>query len=705
MKFDDLFRYIVDEGNDIVYVSDIENYELYYLNKSSLSALGFSSEEEWRGKPCYKVLQGLDQPCEFCTNHLLKENRFYVWEYTNPVLKRSFSLRNKLVEIDGRKMRLEIANDITKQAEVAERMKKQLNLEETLLACVRTLNENQDVSKAIQELLELIGNYHNADRAYIFETDEKGEKLYNTFEWCGPNVVPQIEVLQDIPVEVVDLWYEQFETVGEFYITSLKEDVDRSSDAYRILEMQDIDSLMAAPLRLERKIVGFLGVDNPRENTDEMMLLRSVASFIINDLIRQRMSADLKKKAYIDGLTGFGNRLGYMERLQELDQEALDSLGVIFVDINGLKLANDSHGHEYGDFLVMHTAEVLQQIFSDSIYRIGGDEFVIFCADMSKEIFDQKVEEIRKCTEMDEEFRVSVGDCWNPGGKNIMQQIAQADQLMYVDKQEYYSGRLDTQGNYQAMISRELIREIQNGSFAVYLQPKFELKTGSLLGAEALVRKFDDRGKLIPPDRFIPRYEAEGIIRHVDFFVLEEVCKQLKQWEEEGKPELTVSVNLSRITLQEHGIVGKIAAVCDQYGIGHGKIDVEVTERIGVMKEDVLQELISSLRENGFRISLDDFGSEYSNLAILTTLDFDEIKLDKSLIDNLENNPKARVVAAHIINVCKELNHTRTVAEGIETEGQRKLLLEQACDVGQGYLFDRPMPIDQFVEKYLNQKD
>lgn len=701
MNYNEIFRYIVDEGNDIVYLSDVETYELYYLNRSVLSVLGNPSREEWLGKPCYKVLQNLDQPCSFCTNHLLTEGCFYIWEHQNLNLKRKFLLRDRLVSLNGRVVRLEIANDITKQEEDAAQLRKRIHLEETLMACVQTLRQKQNISEAIQEILQLIGAYYKADRAYIFEVDREQETFSNTYEWCETGVIPQIRKLQDLPLELADRWFEQFKRAEEFYITSLEENVDHTTKEYEILEMQDIESLMAAPLMLEDKIVGFLGVDNPADNTDSMRLLRSAASLIINDLHQQKMANDLEKKSRVDELTGLGNHRSYMEMLQTLEWNSPQTLGVLFLDINGLKLANDVHGHQYGDYLVTHTAEVLQNTFRSLVYRIGGDEFVILCVNMPKEIFDRKVETLREISRTDDEFRVSLGACWSEKGRNILWQVERADQLMNVDKQAYYGGRVDFGGNYRARLSRALLQEIRNGAFAVYLQPKIELKTGRLVGAEALVRKFDREGMLIFPDEFISKYEAEGIIRHVDFFVWEEVCKRLKAWREEGKQALTISVNLSRITLQEHEIAKKLLSVCKQYGIGPELIDVEVTERIGVLDKEKLQNLMKSLREAGFSVFLDDFGAEYSNLSILTMTDFDEIKIDKSLIVDIEGNQKSRVVTAHIINICKELNHARSVAEGIETQGQSELLQEYGCEVGQGYFFDRPLPIKQFVEKYL----
>lgn len=164
---------------------------------------------------------------------------------------------------------------------------------------------------------------------------------------------------------------------------------------------------------------------------------------------------------------------------------------------------------------------------------------------------------------------------------------------------------------------------------------------------------------------------------------------------------LEISVNLSRITLMEHHIIEELLDICSHYEIKPEQINIEVTESVGTMEKGELQELIMGLKKAGFSVSLDDFGSQYSNLAILTEMDFTEVKLDKSLIANLEENQKSRVVAEHAIQLCNDLELKNSVAEGIETEGQRKLLKDFDCRMGQGFFFDQPMPIEEFTNKYL----
>lgn len=172
--------------------------------------------------------------------------------------------------------------------DVIYRLEGKLQVEETLIQCIKTLYMTEDTGEAIDSLLKIIAEYHDAERAYIFEFDDDGIWIHNTYEWCADGIEPQIEMLRNVEKSVIDRWLEQFEKKGEFYITSMEGEVDKTSVEYQLLEMQGIDSLMAAPLRLENDIAGFLGVDNPKKNTDTLLLMQSVAAFVMNDIKKLR---------------------------------------------------------------------------------------------------------------------------------------------------------------------------------------------------------------------------------------------------------------------------------------------------------------------------------------------------------------------------------------------------------------------------------
>jgi len=204
-----------------------------------------------------------------------------------------------------------------------EEMTKQLRLDSALMECVRTLYFSDDVNAAINEILKIIAGFHNADRAYIFEFDEENSVVNNTYEWCRENVEPQIDVLQGVDIAVIDRWVVQFETKGEFYINSLDAEADKDSDEYEILASQGIDSLMAAPLKIDGKIAGFIGVDNPADNTDTLFLMQSAAAFTVND-IQRRVTLEQKMISAISNIYISMHLLNIPENTQMEFQSNLD---------------------------------------------------------------------------------------------------------------------------------------------------------------------------------------------------------------------------------------------------------------------------------------------------------------------------------------------------------------------------------------------
>ncbi len=701
MTYEEYSALAMDVQESICYIADPETHDLLYINRKGQEVLGLPGGTP-RGK-CYRLIQGKDAPCEFCSNARLEPGRFYRWEYYNPKLDRHFALQDTLLDLNGKTLRLELCQDITERKQAEEALKDRLSLEETLVRCVHTLTEEKDMKLAVDSLLSIVGEYYNANRAYIFEFHAATGTMDNTYEWCKAGVTSEIDHLQGLPLKYVDRWIERFEADGAFTITSLKNEMPPDSEEYRTLEAQGIQTLMAAPLVSKGKIIGFLGVDDPVSNMEDTRLLRSIPCFVQDDLEKRRMLAELERMSYIDALTGLYNRNKYMAELHALEDETPEPMGIVYLDINGLKSANDTYGHGYGDKLIMKAANVLRGLFAPDVFRIGGDEFVALFRNRERRVFEEKVETLRAQASADQDFSVSIGCTWTGSGHDIVKQVAHADELMYLDKQSYYKSLLNGSSRHRSGMARALLDDIEAGVFVVHLQPQVSLQDGGITGAEALVRRKGPSGSLIPPAKFIPVYEADGIIRHLDFFVLETVCASLAEGKQSGFF-LPVSVNLSRITLMEHDIVQSIADLCRKYGVEPGLLHLEVTESIGRMESEVLAELIRGFREEGFSISLDDFGSEYSNLAILTSMDFSEIKFDKSLIKNLAHNPKSRIVLEHAIDMCHALNQTRTLAEGVETEAQKDILAGYRCQYGQGYLFSRPVPIRKFWTMYREQK-
>lgn len=695
MKHVDYDALLMEHSNTICYICDVKTHETLHMTKAAMDLYGLKSPDEYAGKACHEILHGLKAPCPFCASSRLSYDKSCCLEYYNEKLGLWISASDKLIDIEGHPCRMGIAHDITAQKEQMNRLSEQLLVENALIDCIRVLAHERDMKDAINHFLETIGKFYCARRAYIFEFDSDSVFMDNTFEWCAEGVSREIERLQGLPTSCVAEWIRMFEEKGEFYITSIHHDLDPDSADYQILSAQGIESLLAAPLVKDGRITGFLGVDDPSRSSDNLTLLRAASDFILEELEKRRLISELEYASYTDILTGLKNRNQYIRALQEYTRRPPDTLGVIFVDINGMKKTNDTYGHNFGDYVIVRVATLMKEHLTGQLFRIGGDEFVALCPNMEQDVFYENAAALRRRFEDDEDCDVSLGCIWRSGELNIQNQILQADDLMYTEKQSYYRAVLRTGRLARTGMASEVLGELAAKRFVVFYQPQFNIKNQLIIGAEALVRKINDDGTLIPPDHFIPFYELEGVIRHVDLYVLETVCRHVQRWMEEGVS-LNISVNFSRVTLMEPDIVATIQEICGRFHVPPAYLTVEITESISKMDHEQLKLLVESLTKAGFTISLDDFGSKYSNLSILSALDFDVIKFDKTLVDELEHNPKSQAVMQNSIHICQDLNNTHSIAEGIETRGQLDLLSDYSCDYGQGYYFSKPLSFDEF---------
>ncbi len=250
----------------------------------------------------------------------------------------------------------------------------------------------------------------------------------------------------------------------------------------------------------------------------------------------------------------------------------------------------------------------------------------------------------------------------------------------------------------EAEITNDMEQALKNGEFLVYFQPKINLRTNKLVGAEALVR-WKKNGVLIPPSDFIPIFEKNGFIVNVDFYVYEEVCKTLRKWLDQNMSTIPISINVSRVHLNDDDFVKQFETLVDSYGIPHKYLELELTETILLDNPIVAIEVIKQLKNKGFSISIDDFGSGYSSLNLLKDINTDILKLDKEFFSRGEMKREEKIIVSSIIGMAKQLD-MKVVSEGVETNTQSEFLKSISCDMAQGFLFSKPVPIKEF-EKFF----
>ena len=698
---------LLNEISELVYVSDPETYELLFVNQTGCQTLHL---ENYKHKKCYEILQGKTSPCEFCTNDRLCDDNFYTWEFTNPSIGRHFLLKDKIIQWRGKTARMEIAFDITELELQKQELKNMLDVQTLITNCVRMLYAVDDLDQTINAVLTQIGEFLVSDRAYVFEI--KDELMNNTHEWTAPGISPQLEKLQQLDLSLISDWLPFFEKNDCIIIDDVEQLQKTNPAAYATLHAQEITSLIAAPIFLDNKLAGYIGIDNyDSEKIKNSSYLLLSMSIFLSYAIRHRNHVDmLHRLSYHDLLTNALNRNAFMDVLSQFRPGQYASAGIIYIDINGMKEINDFYGHHQGDKILITTVAKVFNLFKpDELFRIGGDEFVIITYDLTETDFYEKFNLLRNifCEKTNLPFSIATGSCWVKSPSDLNSLLQQADSAMYADKKKFYYGKEKTSryrhnlddilnlANYSA-----LQEALTAGQFCIYFQPKISLDTEEFIGSEALIRYINQAGEIIAPNNFIPILEEARLIKMLDLYVFEEVCKQINIWKERKLRVKPVSINLSRSTLSYHFLADQLLALITKHNIDISLLELEVTETAEVDNQLVFSQALEKLKEYGFSISIDDFGVRNASLSLFTTINFDILKLDRSLVKTLAQNQKARILIRSLAVICSDLG-IKLIAEGVETLEQLDILKELRCNEVQGYLFSKPLPLNDFENKYL----
>ncbi len=432
---------------------------------------------------------------------------------------------------------------------------------------------------------------------------------------------------------------------------------------------------------------------------------------------------EIYKAAYEDPLTGIPSKTKHKLDAQALINKQERKYAYVTFDINNFKYINEMFGYEYGNRLLIHIAEVVKEFTGEEeLYaHISGDNFALLLKDEgSQEELSQRIsklfEAIVACKELDGALRLctlkfSCGVYRIEGATDINHVRANANMARTECKKQvfdeivYYDEVLKTRRVEERELEYDAEGALKNGEFLVYLQPKYDTATEQIIGAEALIRwKHSVRG-MLPPDAFIPLFEANGFIIELDMYVLERVCQMIASWSENGIPLMCISVNLSRTHLYAKDLVEQLAAVVEKYGIPPHYIEFELTESAFYEENGTLLQIMEAIKEKGFRLSMDDFGSGYSSLNLLRRLPVDVLKLDKEFFNDCDGDKdidRGKQIVTHVISMAKDLEMS-VLAEGVETKTQKEFLKEAECDMIQGYYYAKPMAMPEFEQLYRKQ--
>lgn len=446
----------------------------------------------------------------------------------------------------------------------------------------------------------------------------------------------------------------------------------------------------AIVLQLEERVVLIV---NPKRN-----LLQHKPAFVCARAVafrnrEQRLQDEIKYKARHDPETG---ALVYRQLTKQFGTlDGVNCVGVAVINFFMMPEMRTELDHERFVPVKRKIISIAQRIFGENgVYALSSEKYAILCYNVDEDAYYNKLNDYEYALGSDSR-NVSIGSVWEDSQINLRRLIETAREFSTVIK------RYDEAPSPQ---ERSVVaEEIEKGYYQVYLQPKLDLNNDSVTGAEALVRKVVD-GEVVSPGYFIPIMEQNGETYIVDLFVLDTVCAYIKSCDDEGLRTPDISVNFSRQTVLLPDASERAKAICEKHGVSPSRIEIEITESIGAISLNTLKVAAAKLHDVGFNLSLDDFGAEYSSYAILSAIDFSVIKIDKSMINNIVVNERARLAVRSIIDFCHNAN-INCLAEGVETYEQKSLLSVMSCDLIQGYITNKPMPISNFTELYLKKED
>ncbi|MDB4222545.1 EAL domain-containing protein [Granulosicoccus sp.] len=522
------------------------------------------------------------------------------------------------------------------------------------------------------------------------------------------------------------------ETKRFLSISRLSANTDTHQAMYSARQRHEIGASVCIPLVYDGTVWGAFVAHRDKSKPDfsdaDINLFGAIANQASVAFNRQKLLSEIEYQAYHDALTGLSNRLQFEERLNIAVGKAKEedfNVAVLFIDLDGFKIVNDNYGHAAGDALLKELSNRLIQVFhsGDVVARMGGDEFAVVLTHIET-LEEVKTISVHAINVLSAEYCVdgvivnigaSIGISIFPDDSDSAGSLLKhADFAMYQSKSigkgcaQYYDNSMACRHQARINNEAELANAIENNELRLVFQPKVSVSSQRVLGVEALLRWESQTRGNIPPSEFIPIAEESGLIIPIGDWVLKEACKQLALWHQLGLNDLCVSVNVSAAQFSTGNYVDFVEQVLQSVKLDARYLDLEVTE--SVMMVDVKQsvEKLLELRALGISVSIDDFGTGFSSLRYLEDLPLDNLKIDKSFIDRLDDSNPQLSLTSTIIGIAEAFS-LGTVAEGVETEEQLHKVLALGCDCIQGYYFSKPVEADDlpetifFIERKLFQ--
>ncbi len=615
--------------------------------------------------------------------------------------------------------------DITERKQAEAELLKRDRLMHSVTQATAHLLANESYDFAITKALETFGAAAGVDRISISQNQLRSESCHLEtsirFEWVSTSIEPIRSKLhrQQQPYSSPHLkrWYSILST-GTAIRGSLKE----LPEAEQLALAQDgILSILVVPIMVHNDFWGFVEIDSCTTeyywSEQEESFLRSFASSVSAALQRQSKDEIIQHQAFHDSLTGLPNRLLFTERLNQAlveAQQTHQNVAVMFLDLDRFKKINDTLGHSVGDELLKEVAHRLKISLraGDTVARWGGDEFTVLLTQIQT-IEDAAITARRILSEFTKVICIgrhelyantSIGIAFYPNdGEEAELLLQHADVALYQSKEQgrghyqFYNPGMNSQAPELFVLQNELRHALNRNELQLHYQPQVNLKSGIMIGAEALLRWQHSEQGFVSPATFIPLAEESGQIIEIGEWVLRSACHQAKAWHHAGLT-LSVAVNVSACQFYESKLVDTVAEILAETQLDPKYLELEITETTAIKDINFTQTVLHQLQEMGVRIAMDDFGTGYSSLNYITQLSLDILKIDQSFVRNLRPDAKEVEIISAVLALGRGLNLT-IIAEGVDSQEQLELLRTLECEIVQGYLLSHPLSVEAATAK------
>ncbi len=572
---------------------------------------------------------------------------------------------------------------------------------------IELLNQESELQNNLIDALSVIGNFFLLDRISYVTYDEANDD-FDLQYWINPSIktTPPVEKSKDIYNKIVS-------QIGQSGMIKFNQvESNKTNPLYEIFHKSKTSAVLGFKLELNGKILGLIHFSMCSTNRfwskDEISSLRLISKIFAVEAQKQIDTKNHFKDLYIDQATGIINFKKWRIEVNTLLKNNPDmKYSILQIQITDFHNIRSVIGNRQCEKIYSSIADKLgTYVFSQYIFcHDSDDKFMVFFPNTNQKeisyVFSEVARHIYNNSPITR-FRiilhggVYVNDC------NDKLNVALDKTAMAFKNSNaaltFYSNEVHELEQEKANLELHMHDALKNDEFLLYLQPKIDSKTGKLAGAEALTRWFFYHEKLIFPNTFIPMFEENGFIEELDFVVFENTCKFLRNVLDEGKSPIPISLNVSRYVADFREYLRILNRLKRKYKIPDELIELEITEGMFYNNNDVIAEFIDLLHDHGYKVLMDDFGSGYSNVSSLATLNFDCIKIDKSLAQNTSEKHKA--IVSSLISMIKSLNMD-VLCEGVETLEYAEFLKTVGCTIIQGYLYDKPLPEEEFKKKYI----